>query len=124
MSLSCSCDFDGDYDWYFYAPDDYSTLETSHRKRCSSCNTLVDIGSTIARFECYRQPKWEVEISIYGEDGEIPIADKILCEECADIYFSLYELGFECISPTENMRGLAIEHKETQLENRKLIKHS
>ena len=113
MPLTCGCDYDDDYDWVYYSPSDYSVLKHGRRKRCSSCKTLVDVGSVIAVFECFRKPKWEVEENIYGEDGEVPLADKILCEECADIYFSLRELGFECVSPEENMRCLAKEHRDT-----------
>lgn len=111
MPLSCSCD--GNYDWYYIPPDDYSTFLEKRRKRCSSCNELVNIGETIAEFSCHRQPKDEIEERIYGECGEIDIANKILCEKCAGIYFSLQELGFECVSPVENMRDLAKEHIET-----------
>ena len=111
MSLSCSCGFDNDYAWYFFRPNDYSTFDSKRRKRCSSCNKLIDIGATIADFECYRSPRYEVEEKIYGD--EVPIANKTLCEECADIYFSLQELGFDCVTPDENMRELAKEYKET-----------
>lgn len=114
MPLTCNCNFDDieDAAWFYYVPNNYSKLKARRRKRCSSCNELVDINSTIANFKCYRHPKYEIEISMYGEDGEVPIADKILCEECADIYFSLYELGFNCVSPDENMHKLIEKYKE------------
>lgn len=113
MPLSCSCDFDGE-GWLYYAPDDYSTMKPlPRRKRCSSCRALIDPGATVAEFERFRQPISEVEEMIFGEDGEIPLARMFLCERCADLYFSFRELGFECVSPDENMMRLAREYAET-----------
>ncbi len=101
MSLSCSCDFDGDFEWYYYPPNDYSKLSTTRRVRCNSCNDLIYIGSIIALF------------TIYSGDGKVQLADRILCEKCSDIYFSLSELGFECVAPNENMIELAKEYHDT-----------
>jgi len=53
-----------------------------------------------------------VEISIYGEDGKVRLADKIFCEKCADIYFSLREIGFKSIAPDENMFSLEASFKQ------------
>ena len=118
MSLSCSCDADYDVEWFYIPPSDYSVLTSRRRKRCSSCHNLIDIGATIASFSCYRPPRTFVEENIYGEGGEIDMADKILCETCADIYFSLYELGFECIAPVDNMRQLLKEYQEIYGRNK------
>jgi len=113
MSLSCSCgDWDpdpGDHVWY--QPDRYCELETSQRKRCCSCTDLIDLGSTVAKVYHYRIPETDVEIRIYGEDGEIPLAIKYLCEECADIFFSLEELGY-CNSPLEDQFELLDEYHD------------
>ena len=106
MSLSCSCDYGDDPAWYYRPPKDYSILEASKRKRCGSCKELIDIGSTVALFRCSRPVRTEIEERIYGDAGYIEIADKFLCEECADLYFNLYELGFTCIAPDEDMRDL------------------
>jgi len=118
MTLSCSCDTDGDFAWYYEPPRDYSTLESKRRKRCSSCNDLIDIGSTIARFLVYRPVKTFVEERIFGDDGEVYLADKILCEKCADLYFSFDDLGFSCVAPDENMIELAREYSQVYLKNR------
>ena len=40
MALSCICNFDGDFDWYYQPPEDYQVLNESKRKRCASCKTL------------------------------------------------------------------------------------
>lgn len=114
MSLSCSCDYDGYYDWYCIAPDDYEILSTKRRRRCSSCKTLIDIGAICTNWPRSREARDDVEIAIYGE-GDIEsiwLADYWMCETCSDLYFSLDELGFKCISPSENMRALVKEYAE------------
>lgn len=111
MSLSCSCDVDGEYDWYYDSPSDYSELDTIRARRCSSCKCKVKPGSTVARFYTGRPAKNGIEERIYGDDCDaVPKATLYLCEECADIYFSLSDLGFDCVSPTDNMRETASEY--------------
>ena len=112
MPLTCWCDTFGDYDWYYNTPDDYDTLRTKRRVRCSSCRDLIDIGAVIALFSCYRPPCSEIEDRIWGDDGEVPIADKRLCEKCADLFFSFDDLGFRCVAPDEHMSSLAKEYAE------------
>jgi predicted RNA-binding Zn-ribbon protein involved in translation (DUF1610 family) len=118
MTLSCSCDTDGgdEFSWYYTVPKDYSKLTTKRRKRCSSCNTLIDVGATSLRFYRHRPPKWEIEEKIWGEDGEIEIASMYHCEACADMYFNLRELGFECIAPDEDVRKLVREYQAIYLK--------
>lgn len=114
MPLSCSCDFDYEPgSWFCEHPADYSTLETAKRRRCSSCGDLIDIGATVAKFPRWRVPETFVEVNIFGEDGQIPLAPSYFCERCADLFFSLAELGFECITPTENMVEMVKEYAET-----------
>ena len=110
MPLSCGCNYDGDYSYYFEIPSDYSTLNTSRRVRCVSCKSLIDVGDTIVSFTCYREPNSDIEERIYHD--EVPIANKRFCERCGDLYFSLYELGFECVSPDDNMLELVKEYRE------------
>jgi len=113
MSLSCTCDYYEDYDWWYIPPNDYRIFKARRRKRCSSCHELIEMGESIARFQIARPTKYELEDNIFGEDGEVPMADKLFCEKCADLYFSLSELGFSCIAPTENMYELAKEYHKT-----------
>lgn len=114
MPLSCDCDFgDGDYDWYFTVPHDYSILKTKRRQRCWSCKELIDIGAVVNAYYRHRNPKWDIEIKIYGEDGEICLATKYHCERCADLALSLAELGF-CWSPDEDQRELVKQYVEFQ----------
>lgn len=117
MPLTCSCNsgYD-DYDWYYRSPDDYYTLQTSRRKRCSSCKVLIDKGAIVTEFERFRIASCDIEEDIYGTCGEIELASYYLCETCADLWFSLYELGFKCVSPDENMRELAKMVKQREFE--------
>ena len=113
MPLTCYCDWEpAPGEWWFHPPSDYSTLETNQAKRCSSCGRLIGRGETVARFERVKAPFSDVECRIWGEDGEIPLAPHFHCEECADIYFSLQDLGFDCVGPDEGMRELAREYAE------------
>ena len=116
MSLSCKCDYDGDFGSYYSHPNNYTTLQTTMRKRCKSCNELIDKGAICTKFDIHRSPKYEVEEKIYGEDGEIELAPMYHCESCADMYFNLQELGFECISLYEDMRKLVKEYQEVYLK--------
>lgn len=118
MPLTCYCDFDGDYSWWYENPDDYEEVPKPNRiyppvkrHKCSSCNKLIAYGSLGARFQRWRNPVSDVEREIYQDDwGEVELADMWLCEECADLWFSFNELGFECVSPEENMLELAKEY--------------
>ncbi len=101
MGLSCSCDYDDDYEWYYLAPSDFTTLKTSRRVRCKSCNALIDIGATCTEFKIY-------DSSENGDkERKLPMHH---CESCADIYFNLFELGYMCIAPDEDMRELLSEY--------------
>jgi len=114
MPLSCSCDYGDDTDWYVYPPGDYSEMpQFKRRKRCASCVALIDAGSTVAKFRRDRCPRSDVEEAIYGDGPTIALADQYLCETSADWYFSLFELGFECVMPDENMRELVREYAQT-----------
>lgn len=112
MTLSCSCDSDDDCDWYCTYPCDYSTLDTKRGRRCSSCKTIIKTGLITAKFERERRAKTDIEERIYGDGCDVPMPSLFLCEQCADLYFSLMELGFECVSPEENMRDLVKEYAE------------
>ena len=108
MTLSCDCDIEyypdpGDTTWYY--PNTYSTLNTTRRKRCVSCKSLIDKGSVVAEIVRVKIPGHDIEIAIYGDEGEIPLASHYLCEECADIYFSITELGY-CFSDWDMHKAL------------------
>jgi hypothetical protein len=108
MSLSCECDTDwypepGDIVWN--SPGDYTELKTKRRCRCISCKELIDIGAITIEFPRFKVPDGEIEERIYGEDGEIPRASFYMCETCADIYFSISELGY-CLDDWDMRQAL------------------
>ena len=118
MGLLCECpgcDFDpGQHIWD--DPEDYTTLATKRTQRCCSCKELIPVGAICAEVTRTKVPKTEVEEKIYGEfegDNGIPLASKYLCEKCADICFSLSELGY-CTQPWEDQRELVKEYAETR----------
>ena len=105
MGLSCSCqEWEGEGVAY-EPPKDFSKLETSKRKRCSSCNKLIDVNSLVLSFGRFRAPESDVEINIFGDDGEIRLANHYLCEKCGEIYLNIESLGY-CVDPDENMNDL------------------
>jgi len=111
MSLSCDCGYN-DFEWFYCGPDDYTLLDTSRRQRCYSCKELIGLGYPVLVFQRYREPKDEIEDRIYGEGGEIALANYYMCEECGDLYWSLVELGF-CISFNgESMQELVRQYNE------------
>lgn len=105
MALSCSCDFEpepGAKCWL--AGEDFSKMPLlSRRKRCCSCNHLLEPGSEVVKIARNKIPETDVEVKIYGEDGEIPLATWYLCEKCGEIYLTLAEIGYECIYPPDTL---------------------
>jgi hypothetical protein len=112
MPLTCSCpDIDEDTAWFFIEPDDFTKLNTKKRKRCCSCKKLININDTCIKFTRFRFSRTDVEIKIYSEDVEIPIASFYMCEKCGDQYYNLSNLGF-CIDISENMFELLKEYSK------------
>ena len=114
MSLSCDCNWgDADCDSYYYWPEDYSTLQTTRRKRCQSCNLLIDINSICSEFIRYRYPITDIELRIYDYDdaAEVWLASQYHCEHCADLWFTFHELGYDCIELDDNMNELLKEYQ-------------
>jgi hypothetical protein len=110
MPLSCSCNYD-DPEYWIWPPDDYSDMPARKRRTRCSCGAILNEGDLVAAFRRTRGPWSDVEWDIYGDDPEaIKLAPRYLCERCADLYFSLFELGFECIDPEENMRELVRDY--------------
>ena len=109
MPLSCECDWWDGEGWTYLPPECYVNFCGQRRKRCCSCHELIDIGALTAIFERICAPRSDTEALIRGDDAEIPLASWYMCERCADLYFSLDELGF-CISLGEDMRELVAEY--------------
>jgi hypothetical protein len=112
MGLMCGCDSDWypePGDWTWGASKDYAPLSAKRRKRCCSCNELIDVGALSIEFCRVRIPDTDIEVRIYGEDGEIPIASNWMCEKCGDLYLSLEAIGY-CMNPRDDMGELLKEH--------------
>ena len=112
MPLSCYCDYSpepGDVCWY--PPKDHSEYKRNRSTKCCSCGGRIERGDTIGRFERFKVPEYDIECSIYGEDGEIPRADWFMCETCIDLYFSLEDLGF-CFYLGDNMHDLVKDYAD------------
>ena len=98
MSLSCYCDFDTEPGLvYWYPPGDYFAYSKPRATACKCCGKRIESGDLVVSVSRYKVPEYEVELSIYGDDGEIPRAPHYFCKTCADLYFSLYDIGFECV---------------------------
>jgi predicted RNA-binding Zn-ribbon protein involved in translation (DUF1610 family) len=109
--VACTCDWrePEDYvpgEWYCYLPRGYVTLKTRVRKKCVSCGERIEVGATVAKIVNYRVPRDDVEAE---EDKRL--ADRYLCETCADLYFSLEEAG-ACPNLYENQRGELADYLE------------
>ena len=112
MPLTCGYSVDEeDAEFYWYEPTDYKAPPPGRRRRCRSCQELIDNepGALALEFQRERYPNHDVEIKIYGEGCEIPMASWWLCEPCGDLYFSLVEMGY-CGVPNENQHELLAEH--------------
>ena len=95
----------------WYDAKDYTTLATKRARKCCSCGEKIDVGATCAEIPRFKVPESDVEVRIYGEDGEVPMASAYMCEICAGLAFSLDELGY-CGQPWEDQRELVKEYAE------------
>lgn len=114
MPLTCSCDYDyepepGQREIDYNAEYDFNPLQTSRAKRCISCKKLIFVGSECLEFPINRHPHTETEAKSHGvdwggfEEPVIKMAPVYQCEKCGEIWLNLQNVGFECLSPWENM---------------------
>lgn len=110
MSLSCSCEWDGD-GWFYTPASDFEPLNRKRSRKCCSCGGKIAVGDDSVKFRRFRGPNSDIEERICGD--EIEIATYFMCEECGGLYFSLVELGY-CVqlSDGENMRDLVKQRGE------------
>lgn len=110
--LMCSCDYDPDPGAkLWYDPKDCAPLATKRARKCCSCDERINVGDTCAEVPRVKVPDTDVECRIYGEDGEVPLAPAYMCERCADLAYSLDDLGY-CSQPWEDQRELVKEYAE------------
>ena len=110
--LSCSCleDYDGDPgSWWYYPPEDFVKFSEKKRKRCKSCNKLIDIGSDCLEFKRERSSYTEIEQRIKGD--EISISTYFMCASCGEIYLNLSAVGY-CLSPVDGMPECLNEYQK------------
>jgi len=126
MSLSCDCDYEYEFspgEWdYEYKDNLYLIpLTTTRRKRCCSCNKLIDIGSICNKYPRSRYPYSDIEARIttgrnledcFNDEATTPIACHYHCKRCAEIWLNLTEIGYECLFPNENMEESLKEYHE------------
>ena len=128
MPLSCSCDFDHDFEpgqWLYIVRIgeklDFQPFPGPRRKRCCSCNTLIDLGSPCLIHMRERYPYDDIEAQIktglYIEDAlaqepTIQLSDHYHCEICGEIWLNLTAIGYECLFPAENMQSALKEYHE------------
>ena len=116
MPLTCSCDYDyepepgqWEIDWYSGKERDFEVFEKWISKRCISCDCLISYGQICLEHPRKRHPYTEIEAKIHGIDWEcfeepkIKIPPVYHCEKCGEIWLNLQSVGFECLSPAENM---------------------
>jgi hypothetical protein len=112
MPLSCKCgDWEGEGSGY-WKPEAFTTLGTKRSRRCKSCKEKISPGDQCLEFQRFHYPADDVEIRIWGDNGEVEIPDSswFLCESCGEIYINLEDLGF-CVAPDENMDDLLSEYR-------------
>jgi predicted RNA-binding Zn-ribbon protein involved in translation (DUF1610 family) len=117
MGLICGCNIDWypePGDWYWNGKvSDYEPLPFKKTKKCCSCGEKIKPGDlSIAHFRV-KCPDSDIEVKIYGEEGEIPLASDWMCERCGDLFLSLEALGY-CVNPREDMRDLIREYADEQ----------
>jgi len=73
------------------------------------------VGELCCEVKRYKVPDLDMEVRIYGEDGEIPRASHWMCEECTDIALSLEAVGF-CPKTWLDQRALLKEYVEVYVK--------
>ena len=99
MSLSCRCN--NDYEWYYYPPDDFTSFNHLRRKRCVSCNNLINYDAVCLQFDCYRDARDDYEESRFGD--EVEMASKYMCSKCGEIFLNLTDIGY-CHNLGDNIK--------------------
>lgn len=107
---------------YYYYPEDFTKLEGKRRRRCTSCKRLINIGSFVFPIRWFKVPDDEIEINIYGEDGEIPRANTYLCEACGEIHLNLLDLGYHVDYDDDMRQALKDYHSTVELQTLKMRK--
>lgn len=110
MSLSCDYDYEPEAgDWMWFWPETVSPLIRRRSIKCCSCGARIKPGDLAAEWRRMKIPSHEIEIAIYGEDGEIALASWFMCQTCGNT--ALFLRGFKYyFQPTDSMAALVKEH--------------
>lgn len=126
LTCSCECDYECDcepepgqweFNWLGHSGIDFEPYKKWISKRCVSCNELINYGNLCLEFPRSRHPYNEIESMITGADWDcleeptIRIPPVYQCEKCGEIFLNLQSVGFECISPSENMPELLFQYQ-------------
>jgi len=117
MPITCqfldASDVDVPGPFYHDIEVDYTTAPVLRkRKRCASCDTLINPGAVCTSHPRWTFPRSDVEERIVGgDDIEIPLAPTWLCEKCSDLYFSFIEKGF-AVLPCEDMNDNLVHYHD------------
>ena len=140
MPLSCSCDWDWEpdpggwcFDPFWLEKIDFEPLEGKKRRRCASCGKLINIGSPCIKHSRSRYPYTDAEARISAgysdledamcDEPSIKMADLVQCEKCGEIWLNLQSVGFECLTPTEDMQE-ALKDYQSEYAPPKLLSDS
>ena len=109
-----TCDFDYDFEpgtIFCGFKAKMSRYDRPRATRCRSCGKRIAAGDAVLEFIRWKIAEFDVEIRIYGEDGESgpPRASWFHCADCANIYTFLNSFGY-AIDIAEDMRELSREH--------------
>lgn len=92
MGLSCACDVD-DCEWWYEVVTRAEPLDTKRSRKCVSCHTRIAVGDPAYRITRWREAREGVEERIWGECGEVYMADWYFCPVCASIYHALERIN-------------------------------
>jgi hypothetical protein len=116
MSLSCDYDWEpdpGDICWEF--PKGFEPLSTKTTRKCCSCGHKISPGSPALRFRRWKIPEYDVELAIYGYDGDNgpPRAPWFHCLDCGNIALFLASPPLDyAFRIDDSMRELSREYAE------------
>lgn len=114
MALSCDYDYElepGSIAWYTGGA--WLKYDFKRAPKCCSCGTKLKdggFGKDALVFHRFKVPEHDIEIAIYGEDGEIPRANWYMCFECGWRYRVLEDAGY-AVNIEDDMCQLFIEHE-------------
>lgn len=114
MSLACSFDNElddpSDYAWIWEGVGEIKPLGTKRSRRCQSCKRKITVGENAAEIARWRAPKSDIEMKIYGEDGQVYISPWWYCDKCANQAAALEDLGFTWNMSSDCMADLIKEY--------------